>query len=50
MEPRLRDFFKQLLHHAMHSAIRSIFWKMPLGWALLVLAALVGVAIYFKLY
>ncbi len=50
MEPQLRDFFQRLLHQAINAAIHSIFWKMPLLLALLVLAIMVGAAVYFHLY
>jgi hypothetical protein len=50
MDDQLKGFFRRLLDQAIHSAIHTIFWKMPLGLALMVLALLIGVALYFKLY
>lgn len=50
MTPELRNFFRQLLHQAINSGIQSAFWKLPLVWVLLLVAVLIGVAVYFKLY
>jgi hypothetical protein len=50
MDKDLRGFFNQLIHHAIRAAIHSVFWKMPLGMVIVVLAILIGVAVYFKLY
>lgn len=50
LDPQLENFFKRLVDHAIHAAIHSIFWKMPLVWSIAILAGLIGAAIYFKLY
>ena len=50
MDARLRGFLQGLLHHAIRSGIFAAFWKMPLKWVLLAVAALIAVAIAFKLY
>ncbi len=50
LDPQLQNFFKRLIDHAIHAAIHSIFWKMPLVWAVGVLAALIAAALYFQLY
>lgn len=50
MDPRLKGFFQGLLHQAIHSAIFATFWKMPLAWVLVTLAAMIGIVVYFGLY
>ncbi|HMO03971.1 MAG TPA: hypothetical protein PKC67_02210 [Kiritimatiellia bacterium] len=50
MDARLKDFLQGLLHRAIHSAIFAAFWKMPLTWVLIALAAMIGIAIAFGLY
>ena len=50
MTPELHNFFRQLLHQAINSGIQSAFRKLPLVWVLLLVAVLIGVAVYFKLY
>ena len=50
MTPELRAFFQRLLHQAINAGIQSAFWKMPLVVVLILLAVLIGVAVYFKLY
>jgi len=50
MEPRLKEFFQGLLHHAIRSGIFAAFWKMPLAMVLTVLAILIGIAVWFGLY
>jgi hypothetical protein len=50
LDPQLQNFIKRLVDQAINAAIHSIFWKMPLVWAIGALVALVGAAIYFKIY
>ena len=50
MDPNLRNFFRQLLNNAINAGINSIFWKMPLLAAIVVVTALIGIVVYFKLY
>ena len=50
MDPRLREFFRNLLDNAVNSAIASVFWKMPLVWTLVAIALLIGVIVFFGLY
>ena len=42
MEPRLRGFLQSLIHQAIHAAIHSIFWRMPLLGSLVLLASAAG--------
>ena len=46
MDDKLKGFFGRLLNDAIRSSIQSIFWKMPLGMAMLALAILIGIAVY----
>ena len=50
MTPELRGFLQRLLHQAINAGIHSTFWKMPLVWILILLAIMIGTAVYFKLY
>lgn len=50
LDPNLQNFFRSIVHQAIHSGIRSIFFRMPLIWSVIIIAALIGVAVYFKLY
>jgi hypothetical protein len=50
LDPNLQNFFRSILHQAIHSGIRSIFFRMPLMWSIILIAALIGAAVYFKLY
>ena len=50
MDDKLKGFFGRLLNDAIRSSIQSIFWKMPLGMAMLALAILIGIAVYFQMY
>jgi hypothetical protein len=46
MNPEQRNFFRQLLHNALHAAINSVMWRLPLGWLLIVMVILIGVVMY----
>jgi hypothetical protein len=50
MDPRLREFFRQLMTNAINSGIASIFWKMPLLWTVVIVAILIGLVVYFGFY
>ena len=50
MDPRLRDYLRQLLQNAINAAMTSVFWKMLLVWTLIILAVLLGIVFYFGLY
>ncbi len=50
MDQRLKGFLQGLLHHAIRSGIFAAFWKMPLKWVLLAVAAMIAIAVVFKLY
>jgi hypothetical protein len=50
MDPRQRDFWRNLLHHGIHAAIRTIIWRLPLALVIGLLAILIFVVIYFRLY
>ncbi len=50
MDPRLREYLKKLLDRAIHSAIGSLFFKMPWQIVLLLLVIMIGIVIYFGLY
>ena len=49
-DPQLQNFIKRLVDQAINAAIHSIFWKMPLVWAIGALAALIAAAVYFQIY
>ena len=50
MDPGLKDFFRRLLHRAIDSGIASFFWKLPALWTGIIVAILIGVVVYFRLY
>ena len=50
MDPQLRDFWKRLLHSGIDAAIRTIIWRLPLVLVVIVLAILIFVVLYFRLY
>ncbi len=50
MDSSLREFLKQLLRQAIQALIYTTAWKLPLGVGLLLLAVLIGAAIYWQLY
>ncbi len=50
MDPKLREYLKKLLDYAIHSAIGSLFFKMPWLMVLVLLVIMIGVVIYFGLY
>ena len=49
-DPDLHRFISRLVDHAISAAIRTIFWRLPMVVVLVLLALLVGAAIYWKLY
>jgi len=50
MDDQLRGFLRNIIQHAIHSGINALFFRMPAVLILLVVSALIGVAVYFKLY
>ena len=50
MDPQQRDFWRRLLHQGINAAIRTIIWRMPLLLVMALLAVLIFVVIYFRLY
>lgn len=49
-DPRLKGFLREIIHSAIRGLIYRSLWGLPVGAALLLLAALIGVVIYFGLY
>jgi len=50
MDPKLREYFAQLLRQAINSAIHAVFWKMPLVPLLFLIALMIGLVVWFRLY
>jgi hypothetical protein len=50
MDPRLRDYLRQLLQNAINAAMTSVFWKMSLIWTVVILVVLLAIVFYFGLY
>ena len=50
MEPQQYDFWRRLVQQTLFGAIQSLLWRLP--WPVLVamIALLIGVIVYFRLY
>lgn len=49
-DPRLRDFFRSLVHDAIRGLLYRSIWGLPAGVSFLLLLALIGAVVYFGLY
>lgn len=49
-DPRMHDFFRRLIHSAIDMAMRSLMWKLPVFWLILVLGGLIGAVVWFGWY
>ena len=49
-DPRMRDFFRGLLHDAIRGLMHRSIWGLPLGLSIGLLVLLVGAVVWFGLY
>lgn len=49
-DPRMREFFRSLLHTAIHGLLYRSLWGLPMAVSLFLLAALIGIVYWFQLY
>lgn len=50
MDDQGKNFIRQLLHHAIHSGITSLLWRLPTLFLLVVVILMIAAVWYFKLF
>ena len=45
-----KEFFRQLLHQAIHAGVHNVMWRLPTFWLVVALAVMIGAVVYYGLY
>ena len=49
-DPRMRDFFRSLVHQAIHGLMYRTMWGLPMGVSVVLLIVLIAAVAWFGLY
>lgn len=50
MDDRAREFFKNLLHQAIHAGVWQMMWRLPTLWLVIALGLMIAAVVYWQLY
>ena len=49
-DPRMKDFFRGLVHEAIRGLMYRSIWGLPMGVSLVLLVLLIGAVVWFGIY